>query len=162
MLYDVPARTGMAIEASTLIELSAHPNIRAVKDAKGDLFEAMALMDQTSLAYYCGVDELNLAYLACGATGVVTVVGNVAGHRTAALIAAVRAADLETARAIQTSLIGLTDVIMRTSQGAIMAKAALARLGIIEHASVRLPLIESPEEHLDKLTAALAPFTISA
>ena len=89
-------------------------------------------MDQTSLAYYCGIDELNLAYLACGATGVVTVVGNVAGDRTAALIAAVRAADLETARAIQTSLIGLTDVIMRTSQGAIMAKAALARLGIIE------------------------------
>ena len=68
MLYDVPARTGIAMEAPTLIELAGHPRIRAVKDAKGDLFEAMSVMARTSLAYYCGIDELNLPYLACGAT----------------------------------------------------------------------------------------------
>ena len=75
MLYDVPARAGIALEASTLAELAGHPRIRAVKDAKGDLFEAMSVMARTSLAYYCGIDELNLPYLACGATGVVSVVG---------------------------------------------------------------------------------------
>ena len=58
MLYDVPARTGIAMEAPTLIELAGHPRIRAVKDAKGDLFEAMSIMGRTSLAYYCGIDEL--------------------------------------------------------------------------------------------------------
>ena len=36
----------------------------------GDLFEAMSVMGRTSLAYYCGIDELSLPYLACGATGV--------------------------------------------------------------------------------------------
>lgn len=160
MLYDVPARTGMVMEPATLIELGAHPNIMAVKDAKGDLWEAISVMARTDLAYYCGIDELNLAYLASGATGVLSVVGNVVANRNADLIAAVRGNDLEAARAIQVSLIPLVDAIMRTSQGAIMAKAALAELGIIPHATVRLPLLESPPEHLELLTAALATVAV--
>lgn len=116
MLYDIPTRTGIAMEAATLIELSGHPRIRAVKDAKGDLFEAMSVMDRTSLAYYCGIDELNLPYLACGATGVVSAVGNVVADRNAELIRAVRSGDLDSAKAIQASLLPLTDAIMRTSQ----------------------------------------------
>ena len=160
MLYDVPPRAGIAMSAATLTELARHPRIRAVKDAKGDLFEAMSVMARTSLAYYCGIDELNLPYLACGATGVVSVVGNVAADRNAELIRAVRAADLDTARAIQSSLIPLVDAIMGTSQGAVMAKAALAELGIIPHATVRLPLLEAPAPYLQRLADALA--TIAA
>jgi len=159
MLYDVPARTGTSVEAATLIELAAHPRIQAVKDAKGDLFEAMTVMACTSLAYYCGIDELNLPYLACGATGVVSVVGNIVADRNAALIRAVHGGNLDTAQAIQTSLLALVDTVMRTSQGAIMAKAALAELGIIPHATVRLPLLESPPPHLQRLSDALATST---
>ena len=160
MLYDVPARAGIAMAAATLIELAGHPRIRAVKDAKGDLFEAMSVMARTSLAYYCGIDELNLPYLACGATGVVSVVGNVAADRNAELIRAVRSGDLDTARAIQGSLIPLVDAIMRTSQGAVMAKAALAELGIIPHATVRLPLLEAPAPDLRRLADALAAIAV--
>lgn len=147
MLYDIPARAGIAMETSTLVELGAHPRIRAVKDAKGDLFEAMSVMASTSLAYYCGIDELNLPYLACGATGVVSVVGNVVADRNAELLLAVRAGDLDRARKIHNSLVPLVAAVMRTSQGAIMAKAALAELGVIPHATVRLPLLEAPSEH---------------
>ncbi|MEU0534325.1 4-hydroxy-tetrahydrodipicolinate synthase [Amycolatopsis tolypomycina] len=143
MLYDVPARTGVAMAPSTLAELAAHPRIRAVKDAKGDLFEAMTVMSRTSLAYYCGIDELNLPYLACGATGLVSVVANVAADRTADLIRTVRDGDLVKARAIQDALGPLTDRIMRAGPGAVHAKAALAELGVIPHASVRLPLVEA-------------------
>lgn len=156
MLYDVPARAGIAMQQATLVELAGHPRVRAVKDAKGDLFEAMSVLARTSLAYYCGIDELNLPYLACGATGVVSVVGNVAADRNAELISAVRAGDLDSARAIQASLLPLADAIMRTSQGAIMAKAALARLGIIPDATVRLPLLEPPPPDLQRLVDALA------
>ncbi|MCR6485576.1 4-hydroxy-tetrahydrodipicolinate synthase [Amycolatopsis sp. OK19-0408] len=143
MLYDVPARAGLAMTPETLAELAGHPRIRAVKDAKGDLFEAMTVMAGTSLAYYCGIDELNLPYLACGAAGLVSVVANVAADRTAALIGAVRRGDLETAREIQTALLPLTESIMRCGPGTTAAKAALAERGIIPHAAVRLPLIES-------------------
>jgi 4-hydroxy-tetrahydrodipicolinate synthase len=162
MLYDIPGRTGVAMAEATLVELAAHPRIRAVKDAKGDLFEAMSVMATTSLAYYCGIDELNLPYLAAGATGLVSVVGNVAADRNAELIRAVRDGDLTTARAVQTALLPLTAAVMRTSQGAIMAKAALAELGIIPHATVRLPLTESPREHLARLAAALPALAVPA
>jgi 4-hydroxy-tetrahydrodipicolinate synthase len=162
MLYDVPPRAGIAMEAATLVELAGHPRIRAVKDAKGDLFEAMSVMARTSLAYYCGIDELNLPYLACGATGVVSVVGNVAADRNADLIRAVRGNDLNSARTIQSGLMPLVDAIMRTSSGAIMAKAALAELGIIPHATVRLPLLESPPPHLQRLKDAMATIAVPA
>lgn len=162
MLYDVPGRTAVAMEASTLIELGAHPRIRAVKDAKGDLFEAMSIMANTPLAYYCGIDELNLPYLACGATGVLSVIGNIVADRNAELIRAVRDRNLDAARKIQSSLIPVTDAIMRTSSGAIMAKAALAELGIIPHASVRLPLLESPPADLQRLTDALPTVAVIA
>ncbi|WP_284743809.1 4-hydroxy-tetrahydrodipicolinate synthase [Amycolatopsis sp. RTGN1] len=142
MLYDVPARAGIAMTPETLVELAAHPRIRAVKDAKGDLFEAMTVMNRTSLAYYCGIDELNLPYLACGAAGVVSVVANVSADRTAGLIDAVRRGDLESARVIQASLLPLTDAIMRSGPGVTTAKAALVELGVLPHATVRLPLVE--------------------
>ena len=45
---------------------------------------------------------------------------------------------------------------MFTSQGAIMAKAALHELGLIASPAVRLPLVPSPPEHLARLRAALA------
>ncbi|OZE74296.1 4-hydroxy-tetrahydrodipicolinate synthase [Rhodococcus sp. 15-649-2-2] len=155
MMYDVPARTGIAIEQATLIELSRHPSIRAVKDAKGDLYEAMTVMASTELAYYCGIDELALPYLCCGATGLVSVTGNAVADRYAEMIEAVRTGDLDRANAVQRALLPLTDAVMRTTQGAIMAKAALVRIGVLSDATVRRPLLESSTTDLRRLDAAL-------
>ena len=156
ILYDIPGRAGTAMEYATLVELAQHPRIRAVKDAKGDLYEAMAVMAETDLAYYCGIDELNLPYLASGATGLVSVVGNIAADRNADLIRAVAGGDLAAARVIHTALSPLTEAVMRTSQGAIMAKAALHELGVIPHAALRRPLVEGPEADREKVAVALA------
>ncbi|QWF77679.1 4-hydroxy-tetrahydrodipicolinate synthase [Amycolatopsis sp. CA-230715] len=162
MLYDVPARAGVEMTASTLIELAGHPRIHAVKDAKGDLFEAMSVLARTSLAYYCGIDELNLPYLACGATGLVSVIGNAFADRNAELIRAVRGGDLGSAKKIQEPLIPLVEAVMRTAQGATMTKAALAELGIIPHAVVRLPLVVPSASHLRQLADALAAIAVPA
>ena len=156
MLYDIPARTGIPFTTDTLITLAEHPNIAAVKDAKGDHWASTHVMAATDLLLFSGADEVNLPLLALGATGVVSVVGHVAGEQYAAMVAAVDRGDLAEARAIHTSLIPVVDAIMTTSQGAIMAKAALVELGVIESAAVRLPLVESPPEHLELLRAALA------
>lgn len=155
MLYDVPHRTCVAMAPATLIELSAHPRIRAVKDAKGDLAEAMTLMVTTPLAYYCGIDDLNLPYLAAGAIGVVSVTGNLHAHHNATLIDAIRTGDLDAARAIHRYLIPLATAITHASQGAATTKAALAHLGVIPHPTVRLPLLEPSAPQLHQLAAAL-------
>lgn len=156
MLYDVPARTGVAIAASTLVELAGHPRIRAVKDAKGDLAEAMAVMASTTLAYYCGIDHLNLPYLACGATGLVSVLGNIAADRNADLLQAVSDGNLPAARSVNAALLRLADAVMGDEPPTVMAKAALTQLGIIPHATVRPPLLEPPAPDLRRLATAVA------
>ena len=37
ILYDIPGRTGIPIKYETILRAAKHPNILAVKDAKGDL-----------------------------------------------------------------------------------------------------------------------------
>ena len=156
MLYDIPGRTGIPFATETLVALAEHPNIVAVKDAKGDLWATTHVLAATDLLWFSGDDALNLPLLALGATGVVSVVGHVAGTQYAAMVAAVDRGDLAEARRIHTSLVPVVDALMTTSQGAITAKAALVELGVIEHATVRLPLVESPPEHLELIRAALA------
>jgi 4-hydroxy-tetrahydrodipicolinate synthase len=156
MLYDIPGRTGIPFGTDTLITLAEHPNIVAVKDAKGDLWASTHVMAATDLLWFSGDDALNLPLLALGATGVVSVVGHVAGAHYAAMVAAVERGDLAEARSIHASLVPVVDALMTTSQGAIMAKAALVELGVIESAAVRLPLVESPPAHLELLRSALS------
>ncbi len=155
MLYDIPGRTGIPFESETLRELATVPSIVAVKDAKGDLWASTQVMATTDLIWFSGDDVLTLAHLAQGAVGAVSVVGHVAGREYAAMIAAVDRGDLTSAREIHQRLVPAVDAIMSTSQGAIMAKAALVELGVIEHATVRLPLVQSPPEHLELLRAGM-------
>lgn len=160
MLYDVPHRAGIAMETSTLQTLAGHPNIRAVKDAKGDLFQAARVMATTRLAYYCGTDDLNLPYLAIGAVGLVSVIGNVVPALNADLVQAVRQGDLVAARAIHEHALPLVEAISHASQGAVLAKAALTRSGILAGATVRPPLVEPEAADLDRLTRVLQEFLL--
>ena len=156
MAYDIPGRTGTALSTETIRRLAEIDNVKALKDAKGDLFEASRLMAETDLLWYSGDDVVNLAHLALGATGIVSVVGHVAGDDYAEMIRLVDAGDLPAARAIHRRLIPAVDAIMHTSQGAIMVKAALKEQGIIASDRLRMPLMQGPAEHLEKLRAGLA------
>jgi len=161
MLYDIPGRTGTPIATDTLIRLADHPRILAVKDAKGDLWAASEVLAATDLLWYSGDDVLTLAHLAHGAVGYVGVTTHVAGSQYAAMLAAVEGGNLPEAIALHRRLIPVVNAIMNTSQGAIMAKAALKELGVIDSAAVRLPLLESPPEHLAILREALSTSGIS-
>lgn len=155
LLYDIPGRAGVEVKTETLIALADHPRIVAVKDAKGDAAAATKVLANTGLAYYCGADELNLAWLAIGAVGIASVVAHAASPQYRQLIDAVVAQDLVTAREIDRRLIPAVEAIMTRTQGAIMVKAALKLLGVIEHAAVRLPLIEATPAQTDALTTDL-------
>ncbi len=155
MLYDIPGRTGVPFATNTLVELARHPRILAVKDAKGDPWGTTKVLAGTDLLYFSGDDATTLPWLALGAVGTVSVVGHVAGREYAAMIAAVDVGDLAGARVVHQRLVPAVEAVLTTSQGAIMAKAALVELGVIEHATVRLPLVESPPEHLEVLRTGL-------
>lgn len=140
MLYDIPGRSGVPLAADTIRRLAEHDRILALKDAKGDLQQATGLMAETGLAYYSGEDALNLPWLAIGAVGIVSVVGQTAPRLESVLVGAVDRGDLPAARAAHARLAPLVDAIMGHMPGVVAAKTALALQGVIPHAAVRGPL----------------------
>ena len=78
ILYDIPGRAGIPIAFDTFHRAAKHPNIVAVKDAKGDLAQASRIMNETDLIYFSGDDSNVLPHLSIGATGLIGVTANVA------------------------------------------------------------------------------------
>lgn len=146
MIYDIPGRAGVAISNETMLQLAQHPKIVANKDAKGDLWAASQIMAQSDLAYYSGDDPLNLALLAVGAVGVVSVTGHVVADRHKLMVEAMQNNDVKTAREINRSLVPITEGIMTRAGGAIMVKAALDQLGRTGGGSLRLPLVSATSD----------------
>jgi len=146
MIYDIPGRTGVAISNETMLQLALHPKIIANKDAKGDLWAASQVMAQSDLAYYSGDDPLNLALLAIGAIGVVSVTGHVVADRHKLMVEAMQNNDVQTAREINRSLVPITEGIMTRAGGAIMVKAALEQLGRTGGGTLRLPLVPATDD----------------
>jgi len=154
ILYDIPGRTGTPIATETLIQLSAHPRIVAVKDAKADLGAGSQVMLATDLVFYSGEDMLNLPWLSVGAAGFVSVVGHVAGDRLHDMIDAYLAGRVSEARQIHLELLPVIIGIMTRTQGAIATKAALSLLGL-PGGPVRGPLIDATAAQVDQLRVDL-------
>jgi len=146
MIYDIPGRAGVPINNETMLQLAQHPRIIANKDAKGDTWAASQIMAQSDLAYYSGDDPLNLALLAIGAVGVVSVTGHVVADRHKLMVEAMQNNDVANAREINRKLVPITEGIMTKAGGAIMVKAALDQLGRAGGGSLRLPLIPATED----------------
>lgn len=153
MLYDIPSRSMVAIEWDTLRTLAAHPNIVAVKDAKGDLAGAAQIMAETGLAYYSGDDSLNLPWLAMGAVGLVSVWGHLAASQLVEMVNAFISGDIATARKVAIALGPLAAAHARLG-GVTMAKAGLSVQGC-DVGQPRLPLMPATEEQLVQLAADL-------
>lgn len=155
MLYDIPGRSSVPLTTETLIELSAHPRILAVKDAKADLEASMNVMHRSSLAYYSGDDALTLPLMAAGAVGVVSTIGNVAPAQVATLVRTLHEGDIDQARRLAAGLLPLTDTIMNHMPGAVAVKAALDVLGVIPTSAVRLPQLPADDEQVGFLRQRL-------
>src|SRR5436190_12199836 len=154
MVYDIPGRTGVPIATETHLRLAEHPRIVAVKDAKDDLAAASDVIARTDLAFYSGTDVLTLPLLAVGAVGVVSVVSHVVTPQFVELISAYVGGDVARATSINQRLLPVYEGMFRT-QGVILAKAALRRLGL-PAGPVRLPLVDATDEQLATLRVDLA------
>jgi 4-hydroxy-tetrahydrodipicolinate synthase len=149
MLYDIPPRTVVPIEVDTLRRLAEHPNIKAVKDAKGDLLAGSHVLASTGLAYYSGDDALNLPWLAVGGVGFVSVIGHVVSGRLRDMVDAFESGDVAGARAIHLSLLPVIRAQQRLG-GVIFAKAAI-RLHGHDMGDPRLPLPPATEEQIAEI-----------
>ncbi|MDR0433416.1 MAG: 4-hydroxy-tetrahydrodipicolinate synthase [Bifidobacteriaceae bacterium] len=155
IVYDIPSRTGVKIEDETWTRLAENPRIVAVKDATGQVDRAFRLMTKTGLAWYSGDDALNLALLAQGGAGVISVVGHVTGQAWAHLVAAIDSGDMPRARAVFAHVMPVIDAIMGGGQGAPMVKAALQIVGLTANRTTRLPVFPATEAEAGRVREAL-------
>lgn len=160
MLYDIPGRAGIRLADSTVDRLAEIESVVALKDATGDVAGGIAAMRRTGLAWYSGDDPLNLAFLAGGACGVVSVAGHLAGRHLRALVDAFDVGDLAAARAADAALEPITAAIMGAGLGAVYAKAAMEILGVIPSRHLRLPHVATTDEETAALRALLAELNI--
>jgi 4-hydroxy-tetrahydrodipicolinate synthase len=149
MLYDIPHRAGIPIATETLLRVAEHPNIVAVKDAKGDLAATSEVLSRTELAFYSGEDAATLPWLSIGAVGVVGTSTHFTGPITKDMILAYESGDVARALELHRKALPLFTGIFR-APGTILVKAGLRALGL-PGGPVRLPLVDATPEQLDQL-----------
>lgn len=78
IIYNVPSRTGVNVNAETVIKLSKIKNIKGLKQASPDFEELQKIVAGTDKDFfvYSGEDGLTYPMLCCGAKGVISVVSN--------------------------------------------------------------------------------------
>ncbi len=149
MLYDIPGRTGVAIEPDTIVKLAEHPNIAALKDAKGDVASTSWVIKRSGIPVYSGDDILNLPLLSVGAVGFVSVCGHTVGRQLREMIDAWFSGNSNRALEIHQQLLPVYTGTFRT-QGAILTKAALNMMSL-PGGKVRLPLVDATAAQISQL-----------
>ncbi|MFF7792664.1 4-hydroxy-tetrahydrodipicolinate synthase [Streptomyces sp. NPDC007991] len=161
MLYDIPNRTGVRVEPETILRLSAHPRIVAVKDCSYDFLAAQKVLARTDLAYYSGCDEHNLALYAVGGAGYVSTVSNVIPAPLRAVLDAFDAGDTARAARLQQQATPLIEAIMSAGlPGTVTTKALLTALDL-PAGPVRTPLRPADEETTDGLLSLYRTLTLT-
>jgi 4-hydroxy-tetrahydrodipicolinate synthase len=155
IVYNVPGRTGSNIDAKTQRRLAGHGNIKAVKEASGNLGQVMEVLRDRPPGFevLSGDDALTLPMMALGAEGIISVCANQVPGPMHDLAAACLRGDFASGRRIHNRLLRLMNLNFVESNP-IPVKASLSLLGLCEE-SFRLPLCPPTDSTRDALRAAL-------
>ena len=160
-VYNVPGRTGKAIEPETIIRLAEFKNIAMVKEASGSMDAASKIVAATDLTILSGDDSLTLPFMSLGAKGVVSVVGNFAPHDLVALCAAMNQGNLEEARRLHYRLLPLCRDMLSLATNPIPVKKAMQLLGR-DTGELRLPMTELEPALTERLRRSLVDYGLLA
>jgi 4-hydroxy-tetrahydrodipicolinate synthase len=153
--YNVPGRTGLNVTPAMLARLWENPSVVAVKESSGSLAQIaeVARLLPRGKTLLSGDDNLALAAIAVGASGLVSVLGNVLPRETAAMVSAALQGNGAEALRLHQQLLPLMDALFVESNP-IPLKAALKLLGLGEDV-VRLPLVAASAATRTRVAEAL-------
>ncbi|HIO90879.1 MAG TPA: 4-hydroxy-tetrahydrodipicolinate synthase [Campylobacterales bacterium] len=161
MLYNVPGRTAVDLEADTVAKLfKDFPNIYSVKEATGSMVRSVELMAKNpDLAVISGDDAINYPLLANGGRGVISVTSNLLPDLIAALTHAAMDGKFSESKKINDELYDINNVLFCESNP-IPIKAAMYLAGLIPTLEYRLPLTPPSDETLSKIEKVLKNYKI--
>ena len=145
ILYNVPGRTGCALQPRTVAKLAEHPNIVGLKEATGNMSQMVELMHLCGdkIDIYSGEDALTVPMMAMGGSGTISVLSNVVPREAVAMTDACIAGDYKTAAKMQCDLLPLINALF-SEVNPIPAKAAVSAMGFGRE-NLRMPLTPMEE-----------------
>jgi len=160
LLYDVPQRTGVALDLDTIARLADLPNIIGLKDASGDLGRARrlrALLDPSFLRLG-GDDTLIAPLLGMGGHGCISVCANLVPALCAALHENWRNREIERVEFLLRDLAPLCQALALETNP-VPVKWAMEQLGLMT-GGLRLPLLPLEQRHHAAVREALGPILV--
>lgn len=141
IVYNVPSRTGVAIEPSTYKEIAKHPKICGVKEANGDISKIAQTLSILggSLPMYSGNDDQIVPIMSLGGVGVISVLSNLCPRLTVQITDLALKGNYKEAAKLQLKLIPLINALF-SEVNPIPVKAAMSELGFCNN-KLRLPLV---------------------
>ncbi|HEV3061700.1 MAG TPA: 4-hydroxy-tetrahydrodipicolinate synthase [Vicinamibacterales bacterium] len=155
IVYNVPGRTGVNVEVSTLARLAQIPNIIGVKEASGNVTQMCEIRHAVPdhFLVLSGDDALTLPLMAIGGRGIISVASNEIPAEMTAMVEAAERGDFAAARAIHTRILPLMlGNFMEANP--IPVKAAMAAMGLLEE-HYRLPMCGPRAESREKIVKLL-------
>ncbi len=153
VLYNVPSRTGIKLEAETVAELSKIPNIVCIKEAGGSVEQVSQILSLCDITVLSGDDSLTLPMMAVGAKGVISVAANIVPSELAQMCKLALDGKYDEARKIHYQLFPLFKALFYETNP-MPVKAGLARMGMIKNV-LRLPLVPMSESQFKRLEQVL-------
>lgn len=156
ILYNIPGRTGMNMEVSTIRKLAEHKNIVAVKEASGNISYAAKLIAECGdvIDVYSGNDDMIVPLMSLGAKGVISVLSHVIPKQTHDMVQFCLDNNYAEATKLQIDYLELINNLF-IDVNPIPVKEALNMMGM-SAGPCRLPLYEMSDDHKDILRASLA------
>jgi 4-hydroxy-tetrahydrodipicolinate synthase len=163
IIYNVPGRTSSNVAAQTTLRLANESDkFIAVKEASGDLYQAMQIIKDKPdhLQVLSGEDPLTLAMIACGGDGVISVIANAFPREFSGMVRAALNDDLQTARKLNNLLLDVHPPLYEECNPAGI-KAVMEHLGFCSR-DVRLPLAPATETLSEKLKEIISKVSAQA
>ena len=146
ILYNVPGRVGVNLQASTCIELAQHPNIVAVKEASGNLQQIMEILRDKPADFdlLSGDDGITQPLMALGAQGVISVAANAYTKPFAEMMNAIKKGQPKVALKLHYSMLRMNQLIFADGNPAGI-KCLMSLMGLCKN-ELRLPLVPASEK----------------
>lgn len=146
ILYNVPGRVGVNLQATTCVELAQHPNIVAVKEASGNLQQIMEILRDKpdDFDVISGDDGITQPLMALGATGVISVAANAYIKPFAKMMNAMKDGQFEMALKLHYAMLRMNQLIFADGNPAGI-KCLMSHMGLCKNV-LRLPLVTVNEK----------------
>ncbi|HEY0847336.1 MAG TPA: 4-hydroxy-tetrahydrodipicolinate synthase [Noviherbaspirillum sp.] len=154
IVYNIPYRTGVAMEFDTLATLAEHPRIAAIKDCGGDAALTMRLIAETKLQVLAGEDQQLLSILALGGSGGIMASAHLRPDLFAQVVIAMQEGRISEAREMFYRLLPMIRLMFQEPNPAPL-KAALAQLGWMKE-ELRPPMRAASSALKERIAMELA------